>query len=163
MWGRDILVAPVTEKGAVERRLYLPRGTWYDFWTNTTVEGGAEITRAVDLETIPLYVRAGAILPFGPLRQHTGEVVEGPLEVRIYPGADGAFTLYEDDGRTFNYRNGEWMGIRMSWDDKAGTLTVRLVQGSRMLAPLERHVEFKLASGQVRSEVFVGRPLEVRF
>ncbi len=163
LWGPDILVAPVTEKGATERMLYLPCGTWYDFWTNAPMEGGAEIRRVVDLETIPLYVRAGAILPFSPLRQYTDEVVEGPLEVHIYPGADGTFTLYEDDGRTFNYRHGEWMGVRMSWDDRARTLAVRLEQGSRLLAPFERKVEFKLASGQARSEVFVGRPLAVRF
>ena len=71
LWGRDMLVAPVVEKGATNRRLYLPRGAWYDFWTNARAEGGREIDRAVDLETTPLYVRAGAIVPMGPVRQYT--------------------------------------------------------------------------------------------
>ena len=71
LWGPNILVAPVTEKGATSRRLYLPRGRWYDFWTGESFEGGREISRAVDLATIPLYVRAGTILPMGPVRQST--------------------------------------------------------------------------------------------
>src|SRR5947199_63737 len=78
LWGRDMLVAPVTEKGATSRTLYLPRGTWYDFWTNEAISGGSEITRPVDLETIPLYVRAGAIIATGPVKQHTGEDVDAP-------------------------------------------------------------------------------------
>ena len=81
LWGRDVLVAPVFEKGASERKLYLPRGAWYDFWTNEKHEGGTEITRKVDLETLPLYVRAGAIVPMGPLKQYTGEKVDGPLDI----------------------------------------------------------------------------------
>ena len=71
LWGRDMLVAPVVEKGATSRRLYLPKGAWFDFWTNERHDGGREIDRAVDLETMPLFVRAGAILPMGPVRQYT--------------------------------------------------------------------------------------------
>ena len=91
-------------------QVYLPRGAWYDFWTGERLEGGREITRPVDLETMPLYVRAGAIVPMGPVKQYTAEKVDGPLAVTVYPGADGAFLLYEDDGSSFNYRKGEWMG-----------------------------------------------------
>src|SRR5262249_11958401 len=98
LWGPDLLVAPVTEKGATSRRLYLPRGRWYDFWSGERHEGGREIDRPVDLATVPLYIRAGAILPMGPVRQYTGEEVDGPLSLRVYPGADGRFQLYEDDG-----------------------------------------------------------------
>src|SRR5439155_6015614 len=111
LWGRDILVAPVTEKGASARRVYLPRGTWYDFWTNEKVQGGREINRTVDLETMPLYVRAGAIVPFGPVKQYAAEKAAGPLTMVIYPGADGAFDLFEDDGRSFDYERGAWMGV----------------------------------------------------
>src|ERR1041385_4144298 len=68
LWGRDVLVAPGVEPNAVTRRVYLPSGSWYDFWTNERVEGGREITRSVNLETMPLYVRAGAILPMGPVK-----------------------------------------------------------------------------------------------
>ncbi|MGW8267547.1 MAG: glycoside hydrolase family 31 protein, partial [Longimicrobiales bacterium] len=107
LWGRDILVAPVVEKGATERELYLPPGVWYDFWTEERVSGGREIVRPVDLETIPLYVRAGAVLPMGPVRQFTGEPSEEPTTLLVFPGADGESRLYEDDGETLGYQRGE--------------------------------------------------------
>jgi alpha-glucosidase/alpha-D-xyloside xylohydrolase len=117
LWGKDILVAPVCEKGATTRNVYLPRGDWYDFWTGERTTGGREISRAVDLETMPLYVRAGSILPLGPVKQYVAEKVDEPLSISIYPGADASFLLYEDDGTSFNFRHGEWMGIQMNWDD----------------------------------------------
>jgi alpha-glucosidase (family GH31 glycosyl hydrolase) len=163
LWGRDLLVAPVTEKGARSRRLYLPRGTWYDFWTEEAVEGGREVDRPVDLETMPLYVRAGAILPLGPVRQFTGEAVDGPLTLRVYPGADGSFLLYEDDGVSFGYRAGDWMGIRLDWDDRARRLGVRLADGSRMRPPLRRPIEVRIAQvKRTQSAVFTGEPVEIR-
>jgi alpha-glucosidase/alpha-D-xyloside xylohydrolase len=162
LWGRDVLVAPVVEKGASERKLYLPRGAWYDFWTNEKHEGGSEISRKVDLETLPLYVRAGAIVPMGPLKQYTGEKVEGPLDISVYPGADGSFLLYEDDGSSFAYRKGEWMGIRMSWNNARKALGLRLAAHSKMLPPGKRELRVKL--GEVtKSATFDGHNLEVRF
>src|SRR5262249_5825636 len=104
LWGRDILVAPVTEKGAVARRVYLPRGAWFDFWTEERLAGGREIERAVDLTTMPLLVRAGSIIPMGPVKQYTGEKVDGALTLTIYPGADALTAIYDDDGASFNYR-----------------------------------------------------------
>lgn len=164
LWGRDVLVAPVTEKGAASWRVYLPRGVWFDFWTNDRLHGGNEITRAVNLETMPLYVRAGSILPLGPVKQHTAEKVAGPLSLRVYPGDDGNFMLYEDDGLTFNYRKGGWMGVRMSWSDRTRTFTARLAEGSGMLPPARREFEISLASGQERrSAIFDGTPLVIRF
>ena len=135
LWGRDILVAPVVEKGATSRRVYLPRGAWHDFWTERRLDGGREVDRAVDLATMPLYVRAGAIVPLGPVRQYTGERVDEPTTLRIYPGADGAFLLYDDDGRSFAYERGDWMGIDCRWDDARRTLTLALADGSRMRPP----------------------------
>ena len=79
LWGRDILVAPVVEKGATQRTLYLPPGDWYDFWSGERSPAGGEITRAVDLATLPLYVRAGAIIATGPVKQHTDEIPDAPL------------------------------------------------------------------------------------
>jgi alpha-glucosidase/alpha-D-xyloside xylohydrolase len=162
LWGRDILVAPVVEKGATERKLYLPKGAWYDFWTNQRHEGGAEITRKVDLETLPLYVRAGAIVPMGPVKQYTAEKVDAPLDVQVYPGADGGFLMYEDDGSSFEYRKGAWMGIQMAWNDARKVLTLRLANGSRMLPPVKREIRVKLGDVS-KSAVFEGRNLEVRF
>src|SRR5688500_1210882 len=111
LWGRDILVSPVVEKGATSRTLYLPRGEWFDFWTEEKLTGGREIARAVALETMPLHVRAGAIIPLGPVKEYVEQQVSAPLRVTVYPGADGAFAIYEDDGRSFAYRRGDWMQI----------------------------------------------------
>ena len=83
-------------------------------------EGGREIDRAVDLATIPLYVRAGAILPMGPVKQYTGEQVDGPLTVHVYPGADGAFLLYEDDGQSFDYRRATGWASRCAGTTRGG-------------------------------------------
>jgi alpha-glucosidase (family GH31 glycosyl hydrolase) len=162
LWGKSILVAPVVEKGATNRRVYLPRGGWYDFWTHERLEGGREIDRGVDLETIPLYVRAGSILPLGPVKQFTGDKVDEPLSVLIYPGADAAFLLYEDDGTSFNYRKGEWMGIQMAWNDAHRTLSLSLAPGSRMLPPEQRVIALQLAE-TTRSVAFAGKPIEVSF
>jgi alpha-glucosidase/alpha-D-xyloside xylohydrolase len=161
LWGRDILVAPVVEKGATTRQVYLPRGDWFDFWTGERLEGGREISCAVDLETMPLFIRAGSILPLGPVKQYTNEKVDEPLSITIYPGADGSFLLYEDDGRSFNYRRGEWMGVQMAWNDSARTLSLRLAPGSRMLPPLRRELAIKLGESP-RSVVFEGHPVVVK-
>jgi alpha-glucosidase/alpha-D-xyloside xylohydrolase len=163
LWGRDILVSPVVEKGAASRRLYLPRGAWFDFWTEEKLEGGREIDRKVDLETMPLHVRAGAIIPFGPVKQYVDEPVAGPLNVVIYPGANGAFSTYEDDGRTFDYRKGAWMRTSLEWNDSTRVLSVRLAPGSRMLPPARRTIDVRLA-GETRSRtaVFEGKPITVR-
>lgn len=162
LWGRDILVAPVVEPGAHSRELYLPRGIWYDFWTAERVEGGKQISRSVDLETTPLYLRAGAILPLGPTKQHVGEKLDLPLAISIYPGADGSFLLYEDDGKSFDYRRGDWMGLQMAWNDRGRVLMLRLAGSSRMRAPLVRPIEVKL-EGQVRQIEFRGQAIEVQF
>lgn len=163
LWGRSILVAPVTEKGATSRSVYLPRDQWYDFWTEERVAGGREVSKAVDLSTMPLYVRAGTILPLGPVKQYTEEKVDGPLTLQVYPGTDGNFTLYEDDGRTFNYRNGEWMGIQMSWNEQRRRLSLRLTKNSRMMPPLHRKIEIRLAGEKAkRTVLFEGQPLDVR-
>jgi alpha-glucosidase/alpha-D-xyloside xylohydrolase len=162
LWGRDLLVAPVTEKGAVVRRLYLPRGIWHDFWTEEKLQGGTEITRPVDLATMPLYARGGAIIPLGPIKQYTSEPVEGPLMLVVYPGADGHFTLYEDDGTTFDYRRGEWTKMQITWNDARRTLSMRLVTGLTR-PPQRRELEVRLASEKaIRKIVFEGRPIEVK-
>jgi alpha-glucosidase (family GH31 glycosyl hydrolase) len=162
LWGRNVLVAPVLEKGATSRRVYLPRGAWYDFWTHERVEGGREIVRPVDLETIPLYVREGSILPLGPVKQFTGEKIDGPISVSIYPGADASFLLYEDDGASFDYRKGEWMGIQMAWDDKQRIFSLNLAPGSRLLPPGPRAMVVELA-GTARRLTFEGKAVRVSF
>jgi alpha-glucosidase (family GH31 glycosyl hydrolase) len=124
-----LLVAPVVARGLTERRIYLPRGHWHDFWTGEKVEGGREIVRPVDLATIPLYVRAGAILPLGPVKQHVGGNSSDAFELRIHPGADGRFQLYEDDGETFDYQRGRFRLTEIRWDDAKRRLTVAPATG----------------------------------
>ena len=163
LFGRDILVAPVVEKGATERKLYLPHGAWYDFWNREKLEGGREITRKVDLETIPVYVRAGAVIPMGPVKQYTAEKVDGPLALWVHPGADGAFSLYEDDGKSFDYRKGEFMRVNIAWNDRQRRLSMRLANGSKMLAPAKRNIVVHVAGETATHDaVFEGRPLEVK-
>ena len=125
LWGEGLLVAPVVEAGATHRTTYLPSGTWWDYWSNARVEGGAEVRREVALETMPLYVKAGTILPLGPVKQHTGEVSGEPLVLRVYPGADGTMTLYEDDGVSFDYEKGAYTRILCSWNDRSRMLTLK--------------------------------------
>jgi alpha-glucosidase (family GH31 glycosyl hydrolase) len=135
LWGPDLLVAPVVEKGAMSRELYLPRGTWHDFWTEERIAGGREIVRSVDLETMPLYVRAGAVLPVGPIKQYADEQVNEPLTLLVFPGANGTSTLYDDDGISFDHRNGGFYRLEMEWTDNTRTLTLRLDPASRMRPP----------------------------
>jgi alpha-glucosidase/alpha-D-xyloside xylohydrolase len=163
-WGRDMLVAPVVEKGATFRRVYLPSGTWTDFWTEESINGGRDLDRKIDLTTMPIYVRAGAILPMGPVRQYTGEPSDAPLTLVIYPGADGSSMVYEDDGESFAYRTGAWMGIATSWKDRDRALTVRLAQNSKMLPPLTRQIAVRLAgSKDTKTFTFAGKAITVTF
>ena len=111
---------------------------------------------------MPLYVREGSIVPLGPVKQFTGEKVDEPLSVSIYPGADASFLLYEDDGASFNYRKGEWMGIQMAWDDARQTLSLHLAPGSRLLGPEPRSIAVQLAE-TAHSITFDGKPVQVSF
>jgi alpha-glucosidase/alpha-D-xyloside xylohydrolase len=163
LWGRDILVAPVTEKGATSRKVYLPRGDWYDFWTEERAAGGREISRDVDLATMPLYVRAGGIIPLGPVKQYTSEKVDEPMTIVIYPGADGAYSLYEDDGSSFGYRRGEFMKTEIRWNDSDRRLSLKLAAGSHMLAPARRKIEVRVAGEtSTRAIEFSGQPVSIQ-
>jgi alpha-D-xyloside xylohydrolase len=125
MFGPAILVNPVIQAKASSRKVYLPQGTkWYDFWAGQLLDGGQTIDAKASIETMPLFVRAGSIIPYGPAVQYADEKPEAPIELRIYPGADGQFTLYEDQGDNYNYEKGAFAEIPMSWNDKAQELTL---------------------------------------
>lgn len=162
LWGRDLLVSPVVERGVSSRRLYLPKGSWFDFWTEEPIEGGRVMTRGVDLATMPLHVRAGAIIPMGPVKQYVDEPVDEPVSVTVYPGAGGAFTLYEDDGRSFAHKRGDFMRVAMTWSDAARRFSVALAPGSRPRGPMPRRFDVRVAGGPtVRSISFDGKPVEL--
>jgi alpha-D-xyloside xylohydrolase len=123
MFGPAFLVAPVTEQGATSRDVYLPAGTdWYNYWTNEIVHGGQTIKVEAPIDTLPLFVRAGSIVPLGEPVENTsqGQKID---KVRVYPGANGEFTLYEDDGKTYAYEKGEGRITRFRWDDAAQKLS----------------------------------------
>ena len=126
-WGPDVLVAPVVERGATSRNVYLPKGVWFDFWTNERIEGGREIDRPVDLATIPLYVRAGAVLPMGPIKQYTDEPNSEPTTFIVYPGANRISYLYDDDGKSFEYKKGRASTVSMDWRDASRELTLKVL------------------------------------
>jgi alpha-glucosidase (family GH31 glycosyl hydrolase) len=123
MFGPAFLVAPVTDQGATSRQVYLPAGTdWYNFWTGERLTGGQTILAAAPIDTIPLFVRAGSIIPLGSAVESTHEV-QSIEKVRVYPGADADFTLFSDDGRTYAYEKGAGSVTRLHWDEATGKLT----------------------------------------
>jgi alpha-D-xyloside xylohydrolase len=124
MFGPALLVNPVTQPAAQSRSVYLPAGTkWADFWTGKTYEGGQTIEAAAGIQTVPLFVKAGSILPYGPAIQYASESAD-PMELRVYRGADGSFTLYEDEGDGYNYEKGAYATIPIRWDEKKQVLTI---------------------------------------
>jgi alpha-D-xyloside xylohydrolase len=124
LFGPALLVNPVTEAGATSRHLYLPDAKWYDFWTGAVQRGGHFVEAAAPIERIPLFVRAGSILPLGPDVEYAAEKAADPIEVCVFRGANGEFTLYEDENDTYNYEKGLHATIPFSWDDAASTLTI---------------------------------------
>jgi alpha-glucosidase (family GH31 glycosyl hydrolase) len=123
MFGPAFLVAPVTEQGATSRQVYLPAGTdWYNFWTGERVKGGQEITVAAPIDTIPLFARAGSIVPLGLPVESTRQA-QAIEKIRVYPGADADFTLFSDDGKTYAYEKGAGSVTRLHWDESGHHLT----------------------------------------
>jgi alpha-D-xyloside xylohydrolase len=130
LYGPAFLVNPVTTQGATSRSLYLPAGTWYDFWTGSTSTGGSQVTADAPLGQLPLYVKAGSIVPMTGVQIQYATQASDPLEIRIYPGQNGSFTLYEDEGDTYDYETGAYSLITFTWDDTAKTLSIGDRQGS---------------------------------
>jgi alpha-D-xyloside xylohydrolase len=144
MYGPAFLVNPVTEPAAIRRQVYLPDVKWYDFWSGVPSRGAGEITAEAPLDRLPLYVRAGSIVPLGPDLQWSTEKPADPIELRIYGGADGEFTLYEDENDNYNYEKGIHATISFRWDDARHVLTIGDRQGEfpGMLTSRTFHVVF---------------------
>ena len=124
LFGPALMVNPVTKAGALLRNVYLPAGTsWTDFWTGQNYKGGQNVQAAAPIQQMPLYVRAGSIIPYGPDVQYAAAKAD-PIELRVYPGADGTFTLYEDEGDNYDYEKGVYATIPLSWNEKSQTLTI---------------------------------------
>ena len=124
LFGPALMVCPVTHSGATNRTVYLPScAQWIDFWTGRTFSGGQKIETTAPIQTLPLFVRAGSIIPYGPDVQYATAKPD-PIELRIYPGADGHFVLYEDEGDNYDYERGEYATIPFIWDESANTLRI---------------------------------------
>jgi len=131
MFGPSFLVAPVTKFKARSRPVYLPRASgWYDFWTGAWTRGGRTIEAPAPYDTMPLFIKAGSIIPFGPELQYTTEKPADPVTLYVYTGADAAFTLYEDDGLTYGYERGAFAQVPIRWNDEKRTLTIDKREGS---------------------------------
>ena len=140
MFGPAFLVAPVTEYNARLRKLYLPAGTWYDFYTGRSTQGGGTITGAAPYERMPVFVRAGSIVPTGPAIQHTGNNSHSPVTLNVYTGADGSFSLYEDDGTSRQYLHGQYSRVPLKWDEGSKTLTIGARDGNGYAGMATRRV-----------------------
>jgi alpha-D-xyloside xylohydrolase len=131
MFGPAFLVSPVMTYKARSREVYLPKASdWYDFWTGAAASGGKTVDAAAAYDVMPVYVRAGSIVPFGPEIQYADEKPADPLTLYVYAGANGAFTLYDDDGASNGYERGAFARIPVRWDDRAKTLTIGKREGS---------------------------------
>ena len=160
LFGPSILVNPVTEPMYIGRNgdktllnfdevkrqnVYLPKGNdWIDFWTGKTIKGGQEIMREVPIDIMPLYVKAGTILPMGPFVQYAEEKDWDNLEIRIYKGADGEFVLYEDENDNYNYEKGKYSTIRFWWNDNRQELQIDKRKGTFPEMLKERKFRFIL-------------------
>ena len=176
LFGPALLVSPVTTPQARSRAVYLPAtsGGWYDFWSGAAVAGGQTIDAPAPYEALPLYVRAGAILPLGPDLQYATEKPADPVTLHVYAGADGRFPLYEDDGATYGYERGECARIPLLWDNAARTLTIGARIGSFPGMLAERTFRIVLvtpasasgydkASADGRTVHYTGEAVAVRF
>lgn len=146
----------------------LPAGAdWFDFWSQERFAGGTDVVRDAPLDLVPLYVRAGSILPMGPVMQYATEMPAAPYEVRVYPGADARFTIYEDDNETYAYERGERATYELAWDDGNRTLDVGARSGAFPGMVASRRLDFVLVDGsgtpQRKSVTYTGEPLSVSF
>jgi alpha-D-xyloside xylohydrolase len=141
---------------------YLPKGTtWYDFWTGKRYKGGQSVKLETQLNRVPMFVRAGSIVPMGPEMQYVGEKSWDQLELRVYPGADGQFVLYEDEGDGYNYEKGAYSTINVKWNERTRTLTIGERQGSFKGMLQARKFTIVLPDGRQESVRYDGKILSV--
>lgn len=147
-------------------KVYLPaETTWYDFWTNEKINGGKEITKETTIDMIPLYIKAGSIIPFGPKVQFATEKRWDNLEIRVYPGANGEFTLYEDENDNYNYEKGAYSTITFSWNNAKKVLTIQDRKGSftGMLSERTFNVQLIGSEKNAKSVTYKGNKVVVKF
>ena len=143
--------------------VYLPADTrWYNFWTNEAIEGGQKLVISTTLNRIPLFVRAGSIVPCGPDVQYTGEKKWDNLTLCAYPGENGNFTLYEDEGDNYNYENGAYTEIPMTWNNTNNTLTIGTRKGHYNGMLEKRQFIVKTTDGKSKTVTYTGKKVKVK-
>jgi alpha-D-xyloside xylohydrolase len=143
---------------------YLPKGAvWYDFWTNKKYKGGQTVMLHTTLNRVPMFVRAGSILPLGPEMQYVGELPWDNIELRIYPGNDASFTLYEDEGDSYHYEQGVYSTIMFQWNDKSSSLTIGGRNGKYPGMLERRFFTIVLPDGRQQRVEYDGSPMTVKF
>jgi alpha-D-xyloside xylohydrolase len=143
MFGPAFLVSPVRKPDADKRDVYLPSTpAWYDFWSGEKIAGRGELVVSAPLDRIPLFMRAGSIVPLGPEIEYAGEQPAGPIELRVYRGADGTFDFYQDEGDSYRYERGAYSVIPIHWNDASATLTLGERAGSFQGMP--EHIAFRV-------------------
>lgn len=164
MFGKALLVAPVVQAQARAREVYLPgKDAWYDFRTGAKLAGGRVVTAQADIATIPVYVRAGSILPLGPVKQYADEKSDAPIDLVVYPGKDGAYELYDDGGDGYAYEKGAYSLVRMAWNDGARRLDIAPRQGRYDGMPARQRFAVRCGAqgGDVVSVVYDGKAVSV--
>ncbi|MCA0364449.1 MAG: glycoside hydrolase family 31 protein [Bacteroidetes bacterium] len=166
MFGKSILVAPITEPGVKDWKVYLPKGqNWFDFWTNQSYSGGNTISTPAPLDLIPLFVKEGSIIPMGNLIQHT-QAVQDTLEIRIYTGKNASFKLYNDEGDNYNYEKGNYSEIPLIWDEKSKYLKIGNKTGAFQgdLESIQMNVIFinKNSVKTLKSVIYKGKELKLK-
>ncbi|MBU3808634.1 MAG: DUF5110 domain-containing protein [Candidatus Phocaeicola faecipullorum] len=146
-----------------EMEVYLPSGNkWYNYWTNEDFDGGQKLKIKTSLDRIPLFVRAGSIIPIGPDVQYTNEKKWDNLIINVYPGADGTFTLYEDEGDNYNYESGAYTEIQMKWNDKKRILTIDARKGEYNGMLTKRNFTIRTADGKEKIITYSGKKINVK-
>ncbi len=165
LWGEVMIIAPVYEEGAAYRNVYLPEGIWYDWWNNKEYQGGTTIERRIDLSIMPIFIRAGSIIPFDPLRQYTSQTVDEPMELKVYKGADGSFIMYEDDGISLDYLDNKNIFLtEFIWDDNSESLTIRPQMNKGVKSKtLRKFKVILLPSRETKTVTYNGKSIKVKF
>jgi alpha-D-xyloside xylohydrolase len=184
MFGQAFLVNPITSSQLINvtseskvqtKKIYLPKSTnWYDFWTGKKYKGGQMINAAAPIETMPVFVKAGSIVPMGPYLQYSTEKQADTVELRIYPGADASFNLYEDENDTYQYEKGQFATIQFLWKDKEKKLIILDRKGTfsgmlqkrifnLVIVKEGNGVGVKLAENINKSIAYMGNKIEIKF
>ncbi|NME68790.1 glycoside hydrolase family 31 protein [Flammeovirga aprica] len=162
-FGENIMVAFVTEYKQRHKNVYLPKGEWFDYWTNKKMQGGQLVRAKADFDETPIFVKAGSILPIGPKVQYATQPTDEPLRLKIYPGKDAQYTLYQDDNTSYEYEKGAFSEVIFEYSETAKTLTVKKGNGDYIdfeKSPMQLHVE--LVGSKTEEIAFEGQTLQVQ-